>query len=70
MKTENIYNSDGTHRSYPHGASIDYPIGTIWHIKVRDFNCKNCPCFVDNKDAGDKSTTINCSYPHFTKAPN
>lgn len=68
MKSKNIFNKDGTQRSCPHGSSVDFPCGTIHHVKIDDFNCKNCPCY--GGGGGKKSmtgtfTAIICHYPNF-----
>lgn len=66
--SEKLYNSDGTRRSCPHGASVDYPVGTVHHVKVCDIICTNCPCFgspdIKKYHSGNFSSII-CHYPNF-----
>lgn len=69
MKSENIYNSDKTQRSCPHGSSVTYPVGTISHVKVGDENCTLCPCYHwENgiKTNDETSQAILCCYPNFS----
>ena len=66
-QSENLYNSDKTRRSCPHGASVDYPVGTVEHVKVGDKNCVLCPCFQQFEKPVEQEgyTKIICCYPHF-----
>ena len=61
MKSENIYNSDRTQRSCPHGSSVNYPVGTVHHVKVGNINCKHCPCYKEQC-----VITVTCCYPNFS----
>ena len=69
--SEKHYNSDGTRRSCPHGASLSFPVGTVKHVKVGDMDCADCPCYngIDPKsiDRRENYATM-CCYPDF--APN
>lgn len=66
MKSENIYNSDRTQRSCPHGANVGYPVGTVHHVKVGDSNCWNCPCFHGLDITKPMAQAILCCYPNFS----
>ena len=67
-QNQNIYNSDKTRRSCPHGASVDYPVGTVHHVKVGDRNCVRCHCFnrFEKSEMINKEySSITCCYPNF-----
>lgn len=63
--------SDGARQSCPHGAAVNFPVGTVKHVKVGDINCSECPCYngIDPKsiDKRENYATM-CCYPDF--APN
>lgn len=40
-----IFNPDGTKAVCPHGASVQFPIGTIQRVHVADSICTSCPCY-------------------------
>lgn len=53
-----ISNSDGTHKTCPHGASVNYPTGTIRRVNVNDVICWTCPHFVRT----DNEKKIECNF--------
>ena len=64
---EEMYDSNGMSRTCPHGASVQYPIGTIKRIKVGDENCSQCYCYAGMVKRPDniKGGIVNCKYPDF-----
>lgn len=54
------FNSDGTRRICPHGASVCFPSGTLARVKVGDQICHLCPLF-GNADFG-KDISVTCNY--------
>lgn len=44
-----MFNSDGTKRSCPYGASVTFPAGTLRRVVVGDDVCQCCPCFKETK---------------------
>ncbi len=50
-------NSDGTPNTCPHGAFINYPVGTIKKVHVGDAICWQCPL-----NSISTSDFIECTY--------
>ena len=70
-KSEKHYGSDGTRRSCPHGAAVNFPVGTVKHVKIGDMDCSCCPCYdgIDPKSIDKRENVATmCCYPDF--APN
>ena len=63
---ENRFSKEGYQRSCPHGSAVDYPVGTVHHVKIGDENCQRCPCYGGVAEP-KPYTTIWCHYPHFNK---
>ena len=64
---EKTFRSDQTIRSCPHGSSVDYPVGTVRHVKINDVNCKQCPCYGGCSNEGTADEQITCCYPYFAE---
>lgn len=64
---EKCLSKDGNHISCKHGSSVDYPVGTVHHVKIGDANCMECPCFggFDKSQRGTTYGAIICHYPKF-----
>ena len=42
-----IINSDNTHNTCPHGASVNYPAGTLIKVPVGSDLCRQCPLWME-----------------------